>query len=195
MQVKAPFAGIVAKVEVAVGDRVRSGDALLTLYDNTALEVRAQIPLRYQGVVLNSLAKRQFLMAETVIDTHPVRLRLTRIAGQINKDSGGIDGLFTVEQGAAWLRLGQLLNLTLSLPEATEIIALPFESVYGTNRIYKLQDNRMQGILVERVGEKVDVTGQSRILVRSAELKAGDQIITTQLPNAMDGLKVQVLSN
>jgi len=124
-----------------------------------------------------------------------VRLRLTRIAGQINKDSGGIDGLFTVEKGQEFLRLGQLLNLTLNLPEATEIVVLPFEAVYGTNRIYKLQDNRMQGVLVERVGEKVAVAGESHILVRSAELKPGDKVITTQLPNAMDGLKVQVLSH
>ncbi|MEZ5673563.1 MAG: biotin/lipoyl-binding protein [Thiotrichaceae bacterium] len=192
-QIHAPFAGTVAKVEVAIGDRVRGGDALLTLYDNSALEVRSQIPLRYQGVILDSLANKQFLTATTLIDEHAVRLRLTRIAGQINKDSGGIDGLFTVEQGAAWLRLGQLLNLTLNLPETIGIVALPFEAVYGTNRIYKLQDNRMQGVVVERVGEKIEA-GQSRILVRSSELKQGDQVITTQLPNAMDGLKVQTLS-
>jgi len=195
MQIKAPFSGTVAKVEVAIGDRVRSGDVLLTLYDNAALEVRAQIPLRYQATVLNSLAKKQSISAETLIDEHQVRLRLTRIAGQINKDSGGIDGLFTVEKGQEFLRLGQLLNLTLNLPEATEIVVLPFEAVYGTNRIYKLQDNRMQGVLVERVGEKVAVAGESHILVRSAELKPGDKVITTQLPNAMDGLKVQVLSH
>jgi RND family efflux transporter MFP subunit len=195
IQIKSPFSGTVAKVEVAVGDRVRSGDALLTLYDNAALEVRAQIPLRYQAIVLNSLAKKQSLSAEVIIAEHPVRLRLTRIAGQINKDSGGIDGLFTVEKGQELLRLGQLLNLTVNLPDATEIIALPFEAVYGTNRIYKLQDDRMQGVSVERIGEKIGVAGESHILVRSVELKPGDKIITTQLPNAMDGLKVQVLSH
>jgi len=195
MQIKSPFSGTVAKVEVAVGDRVRSGDALLTLYDNSALEVRAQIPLRYQAIALNSLAKKQSLSADVIIAEHPVRLRLTRIAGQINKGSGGIDGLFAVEKGQELLRLGQLLNLTLNLPDATEIIALPFEAVYGTNRIYKLQDNRMQGVAVERIGEKIGVAGESHILVRSAELEPGDKIITTQLPNAMDGLKVQVLSH
>lgn len=195
MQIKAPFSGTIAKLEVAVGDRVRSGDQLLTLYDNTALEVRAQIPLRYQGTVLNSMAKKQALIAETLVDEHPIRLRLMRVAGQINKDSGGIDGLFMVEKGQEILRLGQLLNLTLNLPETKEIIALPFEAVYGTNRIYKLQNDRMLGVEVERVGEKQSSTGESQILIRSPALKPGDEIITTQLPNAMDGLKVQVLAN
>jgi hypothetical protein len=91
--------------------------------------------------------------------------------------------------------LGQLLNLALNLPETKEIIALPFEAVYGTNRIYKLQNDRMLGVEVERVGEKLSVTGESQILIRSPALKPGDKIITTQLPNAMDGLKVQVLAN
>jgi len=53
----------------------------------------------------------------------------------------------------------------------------------------------MQGVAVERIGEKIGVAGESHILVRSAELEPGDKIITTQLPNAMDGLKVQVLSH
>lgn len=195
MQIKAPFSGTVAKLEVAVGDRVRSGDQLITLYDNTALEVRAQIPLRYQGMVLNSIAKKQALIAETMVDERPIRLRLARVAGQINKDSGGIDGLFIVEKGQEILRLGHLLNLTLNLPETKEIIALPFEAVYGTNRIYKLQNDRMLGVEVERVGEKQDAAGQSQILIRSPALKPGDKIIITQLPNAMDGLKVQVAAN
>ena len=55
-QIKAPFTGVIAKVTVAVGDRVRSGDSLLSIYDNAALEVRAQIPSRYQNTVLKALA-------------------------------------------------------------------------------------------------------------------------------------------
>lgn len=191
-QIKAPFTGIVAKVAIAVGDRVRSGDTLLSMYDNTALEVRAQIPSRYQGAILDDLTAGHKLFAQAQINRRPVNLQLDRVSGQINQDSGGIDGLFRVKKGANFLRLGQFITLFLSLPPQARVVALPFEAVYGTNRIYKLVEGRMKGLVIERVGEQITPAGESKILVRSPDLQAGDQVIITQLPNAMDNLKVKV---
>jgi RND family efflux transporter MFP subunit len=187
----APFTGIIAKVMIAVGDRVRSGDALLSVYDNTALELRAQIPSRYQATVLNALADGYQLKAHAQINQNSIGLELDRISGQINPDSGGIDGLFRVKKGEHLLRLGQFLSLFLSLPRQPNVVALPFEAVYGTNRIYKLVEGRMKGITIERIGEQINSDGKSHILVRSPELQSGDQVIITQLPNAMEGLKVR----
>jgi len=187
-KITAPFTGIVAKVNVAVGDRVRSGDMLLSMYDNTALEIRAQIPTRYQEAVTNASK----LLATTQLNGQSLALQLDRTSGQINPNSGGIDGLFKIKSGMDLLRLGQFLTLSLILPKQENIVALPYEAVYGINRIYKLIDGRMKGLEIERVGEQMTPIGKSRILVRSPKLKYGEQIIVTQLPNAMDGLKVQV---
>ena len=60
------------------------------------------------------------------------------------------------------------------------------------NRIYKLVDGRMKAVIVERIGEQSTTNGYSEILVRSPDLQKNDQVIITQLPNAMDGLKVRV---
>jgi len=190
-KITAPLTGVIAKVVVAVGDRVRSGDALLSIYDNAALELRAQIPSHHQTTVLNALADGYQLKAHAQINQKPILLQLDRISGQINPDSGGIDGLFRVKKGSRLLRLGQFLSLFLSLPKQADIVALPFEAVYGTNRIYKLADERMKGLTIERVGEQLTSDGKSHILVRSPELQQGDQVIITQLPNAMEGLKVR----
>jgi len=191
-KITAPFSGVIADVFVAVGDRVRSGDALLSVYDNTALEIRAQIPGRYQGTVLDALKIRRKLSAKAMVNNKPVNLRLERVSGQIKPDSGGIDGLFSLRKGAHLLRLGQFLPLSLDLPKQARVIALPYEAVYGINRIYKYVDERMKAITIERVGEQLTATGQSKILVRSPALQEGDQVIITQLPNAMEGLKVRV---
>jgi multidrug efflux pump subunit AcrA (membrane-fusion protein) len=195
-QITAPFTGIIADVFVAVGDRVRGGDTLLLIYDNAALEVRAQIPSRYQGAVLDALAAGHQLQAHTQVHKKTLLLQLDRVSGQINPDSGGIDGLFGIIKGANLLRLGQFITLSLSLPKQAGVVALPFEAVYGLNRIYKLVDGRMTGLTIERVGEQVLPSGKSQILVRSPALQGlntGDyQVIVTQLPNAMDGLKVRV---
>ncbi|OQW90910.1 MAG: hypothetical protein BWK79_18375 [Beggiatoa sp. IS2] len=192
IKVTAPFTGVVTQVSVAVGDRVRSGDALLSLYDHSILEVRAQVPSRYQSLVVESLTTKYKLQGLSQIDKHPIRLQLERIAGQIDKDSGGIDALFRIVEGEDFLRLGQFLTLSLILPQQTNIVALPFEAVYETKRIYKLVEGRMKGLTIERVGERTLPDGKSQILVRSSELRATDQVIVTQLPNAVEGLKVQV---
>ena len=189
-QIKAPFTGMIAKVTVAVGDRVRSGDSLLSIYDNTALEVRAQIPSRHQNTILKALANGYKLQAHS----KSLRLQLDRVSGEINLDSGGIDGLFRIKKKGQLLRLGEFITLQLSLPRQSRLIALPFEAVYGMNRIYKLVDGRMKAVIIERIGERSTTKGYSEILVRSPKLKKNDQVIITQLPNAMDGLKVQVSS-
>ncbi len=194
-RITAPFAGVIAKVTVAVGDRVRSGDSLLSIYDNTALEVRAQIPSRYQNTVLNALNAKFLLQAYTQINKEIVDLELNRVSGQINPDSGGIDGLFRIKKGGHLLRLGQFLTLYLNLPKQSHLVALPFEAVYGLNRIYKFIDGRMKGITIDKVGEQMTVTGQSQILVHSPALKQGDKVIITQLPNAIEGLKVRAVAN
>ena len=191
MQIKAPFSGIIAQVFIAVGDRVRSGDSLLSLYDNNALEVRAQIPSRYQGIVTNALKNRQGLTAHAQLNQQAILLQLDRLAGQIDNNSGGIDGLFHLTKDANLLRLGQFLTLVLQLTPQAQVVALPFEAVYGTNRIYKLIEGRMQGLTVERVGEQMTTDGKTKILIRSPTLQSGDQVIVTQLPNAMEGLKVR----
>jgi multidrug efflux pump subunit AcrA (membrane-fusion protein) len=191
-KVTAPFTGIVTQVTVAIGDRVRSGDALLSLYDHTVLEVRSQIPSRYQSIVLATLTTKYRLQSLAQVDEHTIRLQLERVAGQIDKDHGGIDALFRLVEGGAFLRLGQFLTLSLILPQQANVIALPFEAVYETGRIYKLVDGRMKGLAIERVGEQTLPNGKSQILVRSPELQTHDQVIVTQLPNAVEGLKVSV---
>ncbi len=187
-QIKAPFTGVIAKVFVAIGDTVRSGDKLLSMYDNAALEVRAQIPSRYQNTVLKALANGYKLQAHS----KSMRFQLNRVSGEINLDSGGIDGLFRLTKRGQLLRLGEFITLQLSLPHQSHIVALPFEAVYGMNRIYKLVNGRMKAVKIERIGERSTSKGYSEILVRSPDLQKNDQIIITQLPNAMDGLKVQV---
>ena len=52
----------------------------------------------------------------------------------------------------------------------------------------------MVGVKVERLGERpAGGRGGTRALVRSPELRSGDRVVVTQLPNALDGLKVTVM--
>ena len=190
--IKAPFSGRVAKLDVAVGDRVRVGDSLLAIYDLQNLEVRAQIPGRYINQVQRMLANHQNLQATAQLDDKTLQLNLHRLSGAVRQDSGGIDGLFTLNTTQQTLPLGTFVELHLKLSPQPDVVALPFTSVYGLNKIYRIKDGYLQSLTIHRVGEIYLADGKKQLLVKSPELHNGDQIISTQLPNAINGLRVEV---
>ena len=194
-EVKAPFAGRIAEVLVAPGDRARVGDELVRIYDTSAMEIRAQVPIRHLPDIRQSLAQGTKLLATTQVDRLPLDAVLDRLGGEIAPGSGGVDGLFRVVDNGEWLQLGRTVELIMRLPEQADVVVLPPEAIYGTDRIFKLENQRMSGVRVERVGEIRDETGRNRILVTSPELKTGDRVVVTQLPNAIDGLRVRVAEN
>ncbi len=187
----APFAGRVARVAVAPGDRVRIGDTMVEIYDSAALEVRAQIPATQLGAVQAALAQGGSLEAIAQTELGRVPLRLERLAAEVARGSGGVDALLAVQPQAQALQLGQFLTVYLSLPPDEGLVALPFEALYGRGRIYKVVDGRLQGLEIERAGELRAPGAEPRMLVSSPSLRAGDRVLVTQLPNAVDGLLVE----
>jgi len=193
--VRAPYKGRVAKLQVSPGRRVRVGDALLDIYDTAAMVVRAQIPNRYLSTVQTSLNREEALLVRGRVDGHEVRARLRGLAGAVVKGSGGVEGLFEIEASSDVLQQGRFVQLDLVLPQRENLLALPHEAIYGTDRLYLMDEqSRMRAVRVERVGEVRTEDGLTRILVRGDGLQPGGRVIKTQLPNAIDGLLVRVAS-
>ena len=71
-------------------------------------------------------------------------------------------------------------------------ISLPLAALYGADIAYAVVDGRLSPRRVEYVGEHDAPTGETRAVVVSDELEPGDEVITTQIPAAVDGLKVTV---
>jgi hypothetical protein len=151
--------------------------------------VEARVPAPYQGEIAAALASGARLMAEARVGELPVRLRLQRLAGEAHPS--GVDGLFDVEAGANALRLGQMISLRLNRPALDGVVAVPFHAVYGGGRLYTLVDGRLRGLKVETLGGWTDRAGTERLVVRSPELRAGDRLVVTHMPNAVDGLRVE----
>jgi len=186
-RIVAPFIGIVATVHVAPGDRVQTGNVLLEIYPVDDLEVRARVPQRYQEELLTALDGGLPLHAR--IGGSDLKLPLLRVAGV--SDPSGIDAFFRLP-AATGIRLGALLDLALLRPAVDDAVAVPYQALYGNGRIYLLRDGRMTGIDVEVLGPAAD-GDTSLALVRGAGIAAGDRVIATHLPNAIEGLSVQPL--
>ena len=187
-----PFAGRITEVFVSPGDRVRPGDRLLAMFDTGMLELRAQIPLRYLPVVRGALERGETPGARAVVDGQEVRAILHRLTARVDRGSGGADGLFRVTQGNAWLQLGRTVEFVLDLPAVENAVTVSREALYGTDRVFVLDGERMRSVDVERLGETHPDDGESRVILRSPALTPSVRLIVTNLPNAIDGLRVRV---
>lgn len=187
----APFKGIISAVEVAPGDRVRESDVLLQMYASGSLEVRARIPGAFQEELQDALREGKPPTATARMGGMRIRLRLDRISGEA--DPSGVDGLFRIIEGGDSLRLGQVGKFRLQRPAKTNAIAVPYQALYGSNRIYVLEQGRMQGLEIEPLGQYLGERGSEWLLIRSASLHKGDRIVMTHLPNAVDGLRAEAV--
>ena len=190
--ISAPFSGFVARVEVAAGDQVKRADTLLALYPADALEVRAKLPAPYQQELLQSLDAGLTLRATARVGGREITLQLDRVSGEA--DPSGIDGLFRIQHGAELLRLGSMMTLQLQRDPQAGVVAVPYTALYGNDRMYKLVDNRLQAITVTALGDYAGAGDQPMLLVKSAQLQAGDQLVTTHLPNAVTGLRAEAVT-
>ncbi|WP_417707975.1 efflux RND transporter periplasmic adaptor subunit [Pseudomonas sp.] len=184
----APFDGIVGNVQAAVGDQVNANAALLDFYPLQGMELRAVVPQVHSQSFMQALQDGGELKARS-LDLQPaISLTLKRIAGQA--DARGVEAIFSVDQPQPGLRLGNLLAISVARPVRDDSVALPYSALYGNDTLYQVLDGRLQRIEVQRVGETLNEQGERRVLVRSPKLSGGMEIVTTHLPNAVQGLKV-----
>jgi len=195
-QIKAPFAGRVIAVPVSVGDRVTPGQPVVTLYDPSSIEIRATIPNRYLDMARAGIAAGG-LKATLVDGDQRTAAKLLRLAASSSMASGGTDGFFSIADSDNPPLPGRSLRLALELPSQPDSVILPFESVFGLKRVYRVHEERLESVAIERLGEfpAPEGTTGSWLLIRSAELKTGDLVLATQLPTATSGLKVRVVGS
>ena len=188
----APFDGIILKIMVSPGERVRPGEVLLETYASEQVELRAQLPQKFVAIVKRSLANGIPLPAKVQTDAGKSVVFLNRISGLLADSGNGVDALFVVNSEAVdGLTIGQTLEMTLVLPPVENAFSVPLSSIYGSNRIYRVEDERLVAVTVEKLGNQY-INDNQFVLVSSGKLKPGDEIISTQLPHAVTGLKVEV---
>ena len=167
--VRAPYAGVVAEVPVALGDMATPGKPLLTLYDPAALRVTAAVPQSALGQDLSSAVQvelpslagaaqwpqpvRVQILPTVDAATHTVQIRVELPAGL----SGVVPGVFA----RIWLPLAGSANgataphpNTVSVPiraivRRAEMTGLYVQSKDGQPRLRQVRLGRTEGDQVE----------------------------------------------
>ncbi len=193
--IRAPFAGPILKVEAASGNHTTLAAPLVDMASAAGFEIRAPLPDSYAARVRAALAGGVPVTA-TLAD-HRV-LTLSRLSSSVRTGQSGLDAFFRFEptdSEIATPEIGRVVDLDVTLPRESQVVALPIQSIYDDNRVYAVgSDDRLQAIRVQRVGDHRTADGAYRVLVRGEGLHQGSRIITTQLPKAGDGLRVQPIT-
>ena len=187
----APYDGRITDVHVAMGSRVRNGSALVGMYDQTRTEIRALLPNRYISQVRKTMGKQDTLQAVAKFDDQNLNLELDRLGTEVDPGRGGIDAYFQMAAQTSYPELGRSISLELSLSPIEDAIALPYQAVYGSNQVFKIQANQLKHVEINRFGQYHQAQ-ESFIVATSDQLEDGDLVLITQLSNASDGLHVKV---
>ena len=201
-QIYAPFKGVVAKVNVAQGDRVNSNEKLLSFYSMEGLDIRAKLPINMMAEVQQNIRDGHVLTGMASNGGQQVPVILKRLSGE--GQASGVDAILSMQANGSHFRIGSIAVVRLQRMAQGDLIAVPYQAMYGTDRLYKIVDNRLQSVTVQSVGEYAAADKNSamsldqsqkmtQLLIRSDELNSGDAILSTHLPNAFSGLKVDLV--
>jgi len=190
--ITAPFDGVVSEPQISVGDRVRVGDPLMRIQNPESIEIRTQVPARYAKSLSTALARAETMAAVIEVEGVETQGKLLRISALTRESSGGVDAFVGLTEQAQGLRLGSTVKVNLELAPEADVFAVPAEAVYGLDRIYVRDGDRMKMAIVERVGDRSMPDGRTETLLRSSSLQDGVEVIITKLANPSDGLKIKI---
>lgn len=184
--VKADVAGRVLQVSVSEGDQVNANTLVLEYYSLDSLELRSKLPTKTRLKIQQALDEKQSIRALYDVRGDQMVLPLVRLGGEAT--SSGLDSFFKVPSELSYLRPGDVLEIVLEMPTQQQAFAVPYSALYSSDRVYVVEDERLDARSVSVVGE-VEIDNVRWALIEG-ELSEGDQLSVTHLPNAISGLLV-----
>lgn len=168
----------VTAVKVAPGQRVSAGAVLMEGHAPGDLRLRVVLP---DGLWRQVAGRADQLSLKTEAGT----FAFERLAQQVTPLGKPVWFCGPV----AALRLGDLVTGTLQLPPVRQAALLPFSALYGTDHLYLIENGHLRRRPVTLLGQ---VRREGRSLAVVQGVPEGAQVLTTHLPNAIDGLAVKV---
>ena len=146
----APFAGRVIATHVSPGDRVRPGEVLVEVADYGEIEIRASVPASVGVTLRERMTAGYEISAVAEVDGRRVGLAMVRLAGDVKRGQTGVDAFFKpAGSDAPQIDIGRVVNLHIVLPAEQNVVALPVQSIYENDRVYRIVDSRLEALQVE----------------------------------------------
>ena len=190
---RAPFTGIVRTENVEIGRLISVNDAVATLYDDTALNVRFTLSDSQFGRLAGEddpLIGRPITVAwSTGGDERILQGTIERLDADISAATGGVTLFGRLDAAdAPNLRPGAFVSVTLDDRAFENTVRVPETAVYNNDHIFTVVDDR----LVRRDVSFVAWDG-AHVLLRAADggTLDGVEIVTSRMTDAGDGVAVR----
>lgn len=187
----APFDAIVRSESAELGRLVSVNDAIVSLYSSDAFEVRFTLSdnqygrlLAEAGTVVGRPVEVTWYLGNEPV-TYPATV--TRIGADVASNRGGVDVIARIDGSAAsiLLRPGAFVEVSLADRSYAQSYRIPETAYYGDGTVYVVENSRLQPRKVTSLA--ID---DGSLLV-TGELKDGDVLLATRIPEAGEGLLVK----
>ncbi len=195
----APFDGVINDVQATLGKQVSTfNDKIGEIIDIKNMEVRFSISKAQYGRLLedeSAIVGRAIEMKWTVGQRDLIfDAYISRVGAEITSNTGGVNIFANIEldnDQETPLRPGAFVRLRMPDKTYKSVISIPETAVYEDEYIYIIKDQRLKKAVIVISGYD-----QSNILIQPAEelmIQNGDLIVTNQLREAGEGVKVDIL--
>ena len=195
----APFDGVINDVQATLGKQVSTfNDKIGEIIDIKNMEVRFSISKAQYGRLLedeSAIVGRAIEMKWTVGQRDLIfDAYISRVGAEITSNTGGVNIFANIEldnDQETPLRPGAFVRLRMPDKTYKSVISIPETAVYEDEYIYIIKDQRLKKALILISGYD-----QSNVLIQPAEelmIQNGDLIVTNQLREAGEGVKVDIL--
>lgn len=204
-EIRLPFDGRVEVRNVGIGQHVTTGLSLGTVFSTDTVEVR--LPLTdTQLVELNlpmgytapdpARAPRVQFSAQLGNRSYQWEGRIARVSASVDNDTRLIYATAEVSDpygaGASDgmpMAVGLFVNAEIAGVDGQDAIVMPRLALRNKDKVYVINDeNRLEIRTVDVISTSAD-----QVLVASG-VAPGEQVVTSTLPNAVDGMEVEPLS-
>lgn len=205
-EIRAPYAGRVRKKNVDVGQFLRRGEALATIYAINYAEIRLPIPdeelayfdtpMQFRGEAARSAGPPVAISAEFAGRRHRWDGRVVRMEGEIDPMSRMVYAVARVQNPYGRgtnpdrppLGIGMFVEAEILGKSYPDVAVLPRTAMHGENRIAVVDDeNRLRFRNVEVLRTESD-----RVLVRGG-VREGERVCLSALETQVDGMEVRIL--
>ncbi len=188
---EAPFTGVVNSATAEIGRYVNSTDLVASLYNDEALEVRFTLTDAQYGRIstdTDPLIGRPVTIAWVVgATTLTYGGEIDRIGAEVASQRGGVEVVASIDPAGSNVHLRPGAFVEIDVPDRTyvESFRIPETAVYDGTSVYVIDDGR----LVRRQVEVAAYDGEDVII--AAGLNPGDEVMTTHLTQADEGIRVR----
>jgi len=187
--VRAPFTGVVGERLVSVGDYVTRGTKVVSVMRTNPLRLQLTVPQQFSQEVSVGRA------VSLEVDTAPGKVftgQVRYVSPALQADSRTLIVEAVVANGDASLKPGSFATAKIEQGDNTPGVLAPaaaVRTVSGTARVFVVANGRAEERLVttgQALGDLVEIT---------SGLKAGEQVVITNLSQIVDGVAVASTSS